>query len=47
MKCHHKWSAIDPLGRCQSCGSDATRASGSDDLRLLSLEVGATPCTST
>jgi hydrogenase nickel incorporation protein HypA/HybF len=43
FKCHHKWSALDPLERCKTCGSVATRADGSNDLRLLSLEVSPDP----
>jgi hydrogenase nickel incorporation protein HypA/HybF len=43
LKCHHKWNAIDPLQPCRTCGSDATQAGGSNDLRLLSLEVSPEP----
>jgi len=38
-QCGRIGAAADPLQRCGRCGSEQTRASGSDDLRLLSIEV--------
>ncbi|HUO09247.1 MAG TPA: hydrogenase maturation nickel metallochaperone HypA [Phycisphaerae bacterium] len=38
-KCKRHWTSMDPLERCSACGSEETQAGGSNDLRLLSIEV--------
>ncbi|MGN6367737.1 MAG: hydrogenase maturation nickel metallochaperone HypA [Phycisphaerae bacterium] len=39
LKCKRHWNSHDPLEVCSACGSEETRAVGSNDLRLLSIEV--------